>query len=140
MIMETRGIRNNNPFNIKRSRNKWLGKLPKSLCEDKVFEQFSSMEYGVRAGLLLLRNYVNRYHLVTVQQIIERFAPPSENEIKYYVNYIFNTLGLLGADPKEVGIVGSDAFFALAHAIMIYESKYALSLFDIKDIWRRHHL
>lgn len=138
--METRGIRNNNPFNIKRSRNKWLGKLPKSICEDKVFEQFSSMEYGVRAGLLLLRNYVNRYHLVSVEQIIGRFAPPSENDTHHYVIYIYNTLSIFGANPKEVGIVGSDAFFALAHGIMMYESRFSLSLFDIKDIWRRHHL
>lgn len=138
--METRGIRNNNPFNIKRSYNRWLGKLPKSICQDKTFEQFQNMEYGVRAGLLLLRNYVHRYNLKTVDSIISRFAPSSENDLKSYVAYIYNTIGLLGANPTDVGIVGSDAFFALAHGIMMYESRYSLSLFDIKTIWRKHHL
>ena len=67
--MATRGIRNNNPFNIKKSPNKWLGK--KSVSSDPVFEQFETMDYGIRAGIVLLRRYVKRYHLVSVNDILK---------------------------------------------------------------------
>lgn len=56
--MITRGVRNNNPFNIKMSnKNNWLGKVKHSSNTDGTFEQFISMKYGLRAGVRLLKNY-----------------------------------------------------------------------------------
>lgn len=46
--MLPRGIRNNNPLNIKIG-NDWKGEVPNT---DGTFEQFESMEYGLRAELL----------------------------------------------------------------------------------------
>lgn len=76
-----RGIRNNNPLNI-RIGNKWMGEVENPT--DKEFEQFVSMDYGLRAGFILLRRYINRYHLNTVHDIISRWAPPTENNTTYY--------------------------------------------------------
>ena len=59
-MAETRGIRNNNPFNIKRSSSRWLGKVPFKDSSDQVFEQFTDIDYGLRAGFILLRNYIKR--------------------------------------------------------------------------------
>ena len=42
-----RGIRNNNPLNI-RIGNQWLGE--RANPNDPAFEQFVAMEYGIRAG------------------------------------------------------------------------------------------
>ena len=69
-----RGIRNNNPLNI-RIGNVWLGEVPNPT--DHEFEQLVSMFYGLRAGFILLRRYIRRYHLTTVPDIISRWAPGS---------------------------------------------------------------
>ena len=73
-ISPTRGIRNKNPFNIRRSNNSWRGKT--ALNPDKEFERFTSMDYGLRAGFLLLRNAYLSKGFNTVELIINRFAPP----------------------------------------------------------------
>ena len=43
----SRGLRNNNPGNIRRDRDKWQGEIVPS--QDQSFKQFSSMAYGYRA-------------------------------------------------------------------------------------------
>ncbi len=60
-----RGIRNNNPLNIRISNNAWTGKVTPS--KDKAFETFSHSKYGFRAATKLIRNYQNLYGLNTLQ-------------------------------------------------------------------------
>lgn len=88
-----RGIRNNNPLNI-RIGNVWLGEVTNPT--DNEFEQFVSMFYGLRAGFILLRRYIRRYHLTTVPGIISRWAPGSENNT---VKYIDTVCQLSDIDP-----------------------------------------
>lgn len=80
-----RGIRNNNPLNI-RIGNTWLGERPNP--SDREFEEFVSMTYGIRASFIILRRYINRYNLNTVQLIVERWAPRSENTTDKYINFV----------------------------------------------------
>ena len=88
---EPRGIRNNNPLNIRRSKDKWQGQInannssPKG---DAVFCVFSSMAYGWRAAFLLLHTYMSKYKLTTVRKIIYRWAPPNENNTAAYTNHV----------------------------------------------------
>lgn len=86
-----RGIRNNNPLNI-RIGNVWLGEVKEST--DNEFEQFISMFYGLRAGFILLRRYINRYHLTTIRLIISRWAPATENNIVKYVDTVCRLSGM----------------------------------------------
>ena len=92
-----RGLRNNNPLNIRRSHHKWLGKITDpSSCQtvcpsgrlDPDFEQFTDLKFGVRAALVLLKTYTSRHHLNTVQAIISRWAPASENNTEAYVAFV----------------------------------------------------
>ena len=56
MEQTTRGIRNNNPLNIKFvKRNKWTGRVPEEQKTDPLFEEFTDMVYGLRAAIVLLR-------------------------------------------------------------------------------------
>ena len=48
--MISRGIRNNNPLNVRRSKDKWQGM--KALQTDASFVQFETMAYGWRAAFL----------------------------------------------------------------------------------------
>ena len=84
--MSTRGIRNNNPANIRRG-SYWRGLVNKPT--DKEFCQFVSMSWGVRALLITLRTYVVKHHLHTVREIITRWAPPTDgNNTERYIEYV----------------------------------------------------
>ena len=72
MIM-TRGIRNCNPLNIRRSSDQWKGLRAQQT--DAAFCQFKQMEYGWRAALILLtRTYYRKYRLYTIRKIVQKWA------------------------------------------------------------------
>lgn len=77
-----RGIRNNNPLNI-RVGNSWKGEVSHST--DKSFEQFQTMEYGIRAGFIILRKYIKKYGRNTIRKIISAWAPSNENNTESYI-------------------------------------------------------
>ena len=90
--MESRGIRNNNPLNIRRNpANQWQGLRP--VQADKLFCQFKAMKWGLRAAIKLLDNYIRR-GAQTPRQIISRWAPPSENDTASYVRKACQRAGL----------------------------------------------
>ena len=84
-IFVPRGIRNNNPLNI-RIGNNWAGK--KTPNTDGTFEQFVSLDYGIRAALIILNNYMFKFNLKTIRSIISRWAPRSENNTERYIEYV----------------------------------------------------
>lgn len=82
-----RGIRNNNAGNIKIANNNWLGKIPVINNTDGVFEQFDTYIYGVRAMIVLLRNYALNYGDNTINTIINRYSPdPNKDNYKSFVS------------------------------------------------------
>src|SRR3569832_207317 len=81
----TRGLRNNNPGNIRKTATDWRGEVVGS---DSAFETFATPEAGIRALAVLLRNYQRKYGLRTVRAIITRYAPPSENNTESYVSAV----------------------------------------------------
>lgn len=85
-----RGIRNNNPLNIRKG-SSWKGERPNQT--DKAFEQFISLEWGIRAAFKLLRNHISgfkgtRPKMNTYRKIITMWAPPNENATEEYINYV----------------------------------------------------
>ena len=87
-----RGYRNNNPLNIrKNAANAWKGKVVPGT--DPAFEQFISMAYGYRAALYLLRKYIGQGHN-TIRKIINKWAPPSENNTSSYVANVASRSGI----------------------------------------------
>lgn len=91
MRMIPRGLRNNNPLNI-RVGNVWLGEV--SNPTDPLFEQFNSMEYGLRAGFVLLRRYIRHYKRQTIEDIISSWAPSNENNTKAYIDTVVKVSGI----------------------------------------------
>lgn len=86
-----RGIRNNNPLNI-RIGNAWVGEVVNPT--DTEFEQFTNLYYGLRAGFVLIRRYMERYHLRTIRDILSRWAPASENNTGKYIEQVCYLTGL----------------------------------------------
>lgn len=98
--MASRGIRNNNPGNIDRGpNNKWQGRMsPEKMTAEqraeKRFEVFASAQWGIRAMCILLINYQDKHNCHTIQQIINRWAPPSENDTGAYVAQVARVVGV----------------------------------------------
>lgn len=91
-----RGIRNNNPLNI-RIGNTWLGEVTNPT--DNEFEQFVHVCYGLRAGFVLLKRYINRYKLNTIEKIISRWAPHNENNTRSYINQVARGMNITPDTP-----------------------------------------
>ncbi len=92
----TRGLRNNNPGNIRLDGTNWQGMSPTQT--DPSFVQFVSPEYGLRAIAVILNTYMNNYGLNTVTGIISRWAPPTENDTAAYIADVANQMGV---DPNQ---------------------------------------
>lgn len=81
-----RGVRNNNPGNIRRNSDVFQGEVNPS--RDKEFKQFKNMAYGYRAMFKILSNYYNKYQLNTIREMISRWAPENENNTAAYVSLV----------------------------------------------------
>jgi hypothetical protein len=86
----SRGYRNCNPGNIDYNpANKWQGQLGIETGVPKPrFARFAAHEYGIRAITALLVNYQDKHGIQTIRGIINRWAPPSENDTGAYVNAV----------------------------------------------------
>lgn len=92
-MTQPRGIRNNNPGNIRWGQN-WQGLKENGKEQDSSFCVFQSPEYGIRALAKLLRNYQSLYGLNTSRKIIGRYAPPNENQTQAYIQSVAQQLGI----------------------------------------------
>ena len=90
-----RNVRNNNPGNIRKSKDAWQGKTG----NDGAFVTFDTPQNGVRALTKLLYNYQKKYNLNTITGIITRWAPPSENDTASYIALVASKTGI-GADEE----------------------------------------
>mgnify|MGYP003290378305 CR=1 FL=1 len=91
-----RGIRNNNPLNI-RIGNVWLGERPNPT--DRTFEEFVTMAYGLRAAFIILRRYIKRYQLNTIAKIIPRWSPDGEEKERAYIEVVCHRSGHAADTP-----------------------------------------
>lgn len=124
-----RGIRNNNPGNI-RWGDEWQGLVPKNQRTDKSFCQFNKPEYGIRAMIIILRNYQSKHGLRTIAGVIKRWAPPKENDTQAYINSVAAATGT-GAD-SQLDLNDSRKLFPLLQAIIRHENgsqPYGLDVF-----------
>lgn len=115
--MPSRGIRNNNPGNIRKGPKPWLGEIPGT---DKEFCTFDTPEHGIRAMAVILRNYRRKYFLDTVREIISRWAPPHENDTGAYVDAVSGHLQV--APDDEVNVLDTPTMVLLLEAIIRQEN------------------
>jgi hypothetical protein len=112
----TRGIRNNNPGNIRKSGAKWQGM--RDVQDDPDFVQFIAPEWGIRALARTLSTYYNTHGLRTVRAIISRWAPPNENNTDAYVRAVSSAVGKSADAPLAL----STDLPALVKAIIRHEN------------------
>lgn len=95
-----RGLRNNNPGNIRINNDLFQGEIRPS--RDKSFKQFDTMAYGYRAVFKVLLNYYKNYKLDTIRKMIGRWAPENENDTEAYVKAVSDYAGIPADDPIDI--------------------------------------
>lgn len=89
-VFQPRGIRNNNPLNIKwSSLNNWNGQTGKDAAGFSIFDK---PENGIRAAARILDNYAKR-GIYTLGDIVKTWAPASENDVESYVKHVEQGVG-----------------------------------------------
>jgi hypothetical protein len=131
----TRGVRNNNPGNIDRGQD-WQGlatpaEMTKEQKAEKRFAVFRSPEYGIRALVKLLQTYQTKHGLRTIRGIINRWAPPAENDTGAYARAVAKAVGVGVDDPVDMG--NRETAAALVAAIIAHENagfRYSAAVLD----------
>lgn len=126
-----RGLRNNNPGNIRLTRTVWAGQIIPGT--DRSFCQFQTMAYGYRAMLMTLRNYRRKHGCQTVADFIRRWAPPVENDTAAYIRSVCRTLQV--PDSYIPDIDDRTVMCNLAAAISKVENGVDAVMTDILSGW-----
>ena len=107
--MLPRGIRNNNPLNIRRSKDQWQGMRREQT--DPAFCQFENLAYGWRAAFKL-----------TIRAIVGKWAPPNENNTRAYVENVSRLTGIGPDEPLGIPSESPSRWIALGAAMAIQEN------------------
>lgn len=110
-----RGIRNNNPSNIRHGDN-WIGMSDTQ--KDSSFVTFTDAKYGIRAMVRIFRSYRNR-GVYTLGQIISTWAPSNENNTEAYIAAAEKSTGW---DRNHVVVEMEGDYQTLIKAIIKHEN------------------
>ncbi|MBB4287604.1 hypothetical protein [Roseospira goensis] len=119
-----RGIRNHNPGNIERGAP-WQGlaepdeMTPVQRMEDR-FAVFKAPEWGIRAIARVLITYQDKHGLRTVRDMLNRWAPPVENDTGAYVERVARDMGV--SPDTEINVHCYDPARLMVEAIIAHEN------------------
>lgn len=129
--MISRGLRNNNPGNIRRSKTRYEGEVRPS--RDREFKEFSSMAYGYRAMFVLLHSYNLRYGLNTIRSMLTRYAPPTENFTEGYIRFVARRTGIEADTPIDTR--NERDMIAMVRAMSEIENGTSAILSEVEHGW-----
>lgn len=128
----SRGLRNNNPGNIRHDKDIWRGEITPS--GDKDFKQFESMAWGYRAMFHLINNYSRLHGCNTLRQIIYRWAPPEDNNhTANYLNAVSNDSGV--APDSRITTTNPDIMIPVVAAMSRVENGVPAVNAQVKKGW-----
>lgn len=126
----TRGYRNNNPLNIRRSIQEFQGEVTSN---DLQFKTFRSMAYGYRAAMKILKTYITKYKCDTIGKIISRWAPENENNTQGYINAVCRRTGI----QKSQKITFTQGFIcAIVSAMSFVENGVKADEKEVQNGWK----
>lgn len=127
----SRGIRNNNPGNIRITKDKWQGLREKQ--EDKAFFQFTEMKWGYRALIRTLQNYRLKWGCKTISDFINRWAPPVENNTSGYISRVCKEMQVPNSYVPDIN--DKATMCAFASAISQVENGVPAVMADVEKGW-----
>ena len=130
-----RGIRNNNPCNLRLGQGRFIGEYAHS--SDSAFRQFKNMEYGIRAALhLLIKTYYYLHRLRTVRGIINRWAPSNENNTEAYIKAMCKEIGYR---PDEYIEMSEDFWIRFLDAMIYIENGARVERWVIEAVVKKYY-
>ena len=139
----TRGLRNNNPLNIRNGYSRWVGKANKQT--DPHFVCFMTKAMGYRAAWKIMYSYLLRMQAegmdYTLRNIITRWAPPTENDTRNYIRTVLTLTSLGGKEnlPQPSRGVDTERLVRLVQAMTTMECGVPYKEVDVDAIregWR----
>jgi hypothetical protein len=112
-IRQPLGIRNNNPLNMRETGIPWDNKTG----ENGGFTTFSKPWDGIRAAANDIKNKMLD-GLNTVELIVSKWAPPSENNTQSYIESVAGRVGMAPGEP----ILYFAQFAGIVEAMIIHEN------------------
>lgn len=128
-------IGKNNPFNIRFSRNNmWIGQVGQT----NGFVDFSDVEYSVRAAALLIMRSYRSKGVLTISEIVHRYAPVSENDTAKYIAFLCSHLGCFPFDIPE----NYSCYIRLLFWICVYEvgKDNAVPIQDLDSVCKKYKI
>ena len=121
-----RGLRNNNPLNIRHNADNFLGE---TIGNDTAFKTFTTMAYGYRAAFVILYTYHSR-GLNTIEKIVARWAPPNENNTESYTINIERWSGV----PRDKVLTTADGadYILIVAAMSFVENGRNANISEVK--------
>jgi hypothetical protein len=121
-----RGLRNNNPLNIRHNSDTFQGEVTGT---DKSFKTFSCMPYGYRAGFVILHTYLMRGEN-TIAKIVSRWAPPNENDTEKYIAFVERFSGI--SRGRELTSIDGADYVLIVSAMSFMENGVNADISEIK--------
>lgn len=128
----SRGLRNNNPGNIRQNSDNFLGEVKPS--SDPAFKQFESIEYGYRAIFVTLNTYQKKYGLYTIRDIISRWAPPADNnDTEAYIRAVSSESGV--PESSRITSTNRDVMIPIVAAMSRVENGVTANIAEVQRGW-----
>lgn len=127
----SRGLKNNNPGNIEKNSTKWQG-LSRDQTDSRFFV-FDDIYYGYRAMFRTLRTYKEKHGKKTIEQIINRWAPPVENATHTYIDVVAKEAGIAPTD--EVDVYDKDLMCKIVSAMSRVENGKPAVMREVEKGW-----
>ncbi len=128
-----RGLRNNNPLNIRHGMSHWVGMS--ATQTDSSFVQFKHVRYGYRAAFVLLNVYITRHSHNTLRKIIYRWAPPADgNDTASYLRQVLRHTELDADEPLHAQ--DASQMIPIVCAMSYVENGRPARLNDVVAAWR----
>lgn len=118
-------VGSNNVLNIRNSRSHWLG----SCNGTKGFVDFVSTGYCIRAGFILIARTYRKKGLVTVTDIISRYAPPSENDTSKYISYVCDKANVKSDVPLNFA-----SYVCVLQAMCKFETGFVIKRVEVLSL------
>ena len=128
----SRGLRNNNPLNIRRNATRWKGLS--AVQKDSAFFCFDAPCWGYRAAFVTLKNYERLHGLATLCEWIARWAPPVENDTAAYTAFVSKKTGI-GVDA-HIDTADKELMCRIVAAMSQMENGAPAVAADVEEGWK----
>jgi hypothetical protein len=117
-----------NPCNIRKTGEVFKGE---SLCAG-AFKCFVDNAHGYRCAMKILKTYILKYKLNTIEKIIPRYAPSEENPTENYIKFVSDKSGFA---RDEVLTFERSYIIPIIAAMAHFEQGHEGDMDEIEEGW-----